>query len=667
MRNLLELLNDYVRLKEAEAVKAALATSNPLAARVLAVLDQEAGVVQHHHNQESTAHGVLATAQQQRWQRQAAAPAAEVQWVPQPPAAGAPHSQVEQRMGQAATYAGGAAARGGDAMAATPGRHRKGAPRKRQRCVELAAGTDRAAAGPDAAALPALPQFGGCSGEGAGWGSPLDLLNLQLDASALELLLDDGPLQVGKNRLLACRSMPISASAPQRRKRPCTCFPDHSSWQERQDVPARAPELHVLQAPFSHICSILMRAAATPLTVACAATNPSLPSSVLLQVAFAEHLAQHINTTGVADPQEVLAELPSDPVMAEVLQQVVRPGTASPQPPSVAATAPGRRAPSRGAGSWRVPHAGRWSQQAVDRQHAEALDQPVLPIVSPQLPLLRQQEDELQQEEAEQQHQKQEQRQQPEQQQEEERQQRLRYATVQQPRLSVQSQSQQADMATGEHEQAGRPEVQLPATKRAQQHTVQAPPDASEASAAGGRPASSEQAAACVQVPLVGAVSLVQSAQAPCLPCQPDELAVQGEPVMQGSAAAASKQTADCTQPAAKDEARAQTAASSAAASQQQAACAPAAAAEAPATRVGLNRPEHCQQEAADQVMSRQQHAYSLPGHGEASQRQVGSGRLALLAAWVRAEVAACGVKGSPAILDCTFADLQHAGTSGRF
>lgn len=234
VRNLLDLLNDYVRLKEAETARAALATANPLAARVLAALDEEAVLAA---GQQQCAQGAAAQAAAAAAQQRGQA-AAQAQGMSQPLGGGAPYVwQPQQGQQQAAAYTGGPAAEGGQAIGyaprhgapfvqpqhqaaaaaaggclpsqpqpATPGRHRKGAPRKRQRGADLPAGAGGAAAGPEAAPLPAVALFGGGGGDGAGWGSPLDLLNLPLDACGLELLLDDGPMQVGTPPVNAVRA-----------------------------------------------------------------------------------------------------------------------------------------------------------------------------------------------------------------------------------------------------------------------------------------------------------------------------------------------------------------------------------------------------------------------------------------------------------------------------
>ncbi|KAL4428581.1 hypothetical protein ABPG77_008893 [Micractinium sp. CCAP 211/92] len=444
VRNLLDLLNDYVKLKEAEAARAALAAINPLAARVLAALDEETALVaQQGQRNQGPAAQTAAAATQQRRQLEGQG-AVQVEGVPQPPSSAALYGQQHQQQHAAACAgcptAGGGRALGfarqqgvptaqpqqqaaaavaaagalpGQPQAATPGRHRKGAPRKRQRGAELPPAAGGATFRPEAPAFPAVALFGGGGGDGTGWGSPVDLLSLPLDASGLELLLDDGPMQL----------------------------------------------------------------------------------------AFAEHLAQCINTTGVMDPNDVLAELPADPVLAGVLQQVVRPGTASPGPPSPEAAAPGARAPSRGAGcSRRLPQPDRRSHQAVRAQRAEALDRPGLASVGLEAPRLRQQEQQLQQEHCWQ---------------------------GQQP---GKQQQQQAPPPVGDQEDEGMPDALSPAAEHAGQKAGRASPRVEAGGAAGGPPELLGQAAASVSAAMVGAESGAQAALAGRQPPSSAERASREEP-----------------------------------------------------------------------------------------------------------------------------------------
>lgn len=318
----------------------------------------------------------------------------------------------------------------------------------------------------------------------------------------------------------------------------------------------------------------------------CTRINPGV-LILLLQLAFAEHLAQHINTTGVINPGEVLAELPADPVMAGVLQQVVRPGTASPRPPTVATAAPGPRAPSRGAGcSRRLPQAGRRSQQGT--QQGEALVAPVLPIVSLEPPALQRQEQQQQE------------------------------------------QRQHAAPPADEQEDEGMPDALSPVADHAEQQAAQAYPRAEEAGAAGGQPAPSEQAAA--RMPAAGVVA-ESGAHAALTGRQPsragERVALEG-PAAMGSACTAPEQLPDSRQPGPADMVANTPAA---AASQQPAASEPAAASEAPAACMS---PRMASQqgpaEAAGQLLAGQQQAGSPSRHAEAAQRQVRwlQGRLCL-------------------------------------
>jgi hypothetical protein len=189
VRDLLDLLNDYVRLKEGEARRQALAGRSSLAARLLQALDEEAG---------EQAAAVTAAARAAAAQRQvaAAAAAAELEWAAGQGAAAAP------LLGPA--FVGDAPLQSGLApppqqqQLLTPGRQRKSAPRKRRRGLD-----SLSPAGGWEAAVVGEAGCGGsggaaqAAGEGAAWGSPIHLLDLPLDAEGLEALLDDGPLQVG--------------------------------------------------------------------------------------------------------------------------------------------------------------------------------------------------------------------------------------------------------------------------------------------------------------------------------------------------------------------------------------------------------------------------------------------------------------------------------------
>ena len=358
VRSLLELLNEYVRLKEIEARRLALAGRNPLARRLLDAVDLEAGQQQ----QAVTAEAAAAAAQQQ----QAAAAAAVVQQVQQPLHAFVPVQQSGGYvLGQPpahlhpldlAAAAPAAAGQQQQQHGGTPGRHRKGQPRKRQRLADgdaadaAAAAAAAAAEAADGLGPPGMGSgglFGDGGGSGAGWGSPMDILNQPLDAGGLEALLDDGPLQVGG----------ATGWVGQR----CVC----KMW-----VPLAADDGQPVPAWLLASC-LCGQCHLGPTLIALCSSAP------LAQKAFAEHLAQHINTTvfGVhapvaegeaaeaaaaaagavqaaaagaaeedggeaggegylehfmADPQMVLAELPADPEVLQVLQQVVRPSTASP-------------------------------------------------------------------------------------------------------------------------------------------------------------------------------------------------------------------------------------------------------------------------------------------------------------------------------------------------
>ncbi|PSC75609.1 hypothetical protein C2E20_1409 [Micractinium conductrix] len=221
VRNLRDLLNDYVRFKETEKRRAALAACNPLAGRIFELLDREAPTAQ-------AAVAAAAGAQQAAAQQAAAAAAANAQWLQmqQQQLQQQMHMQAAVQQQQQAVYAGfpaGQAAglaeeeglnggegmehdayaqapqqqqqqlgNGGAAHAVTPGRYRKGAPRKRRRAGDGATAAV-APAFPKVALFPGVNEAGGID---AGWGGPMDLLNLPMDASGLELLLDDGPLQL---------------------------------------------------------------------------------------------------------------------------------------------------------------------------------------------------------------------------------------------------------------------------------------------------------------------------------------------------------------------------------------------------------------------------------------------------------------------------------------
>ncbi|KAL4434389.1 hypothetical protein ABPG75_000830 [Micractinium tetrahymenae] len=586
VKNLLELLNDYVRLKETEAARVALAAASPLAARMLAALDAEAAVAtgqagQQQQQQQQHAQGAAAQAaagQPRQLQGQgASAQGAQAQWVPQPPVVGAQHAQQQQQrqqQEQAAAYAGAHVAEGGHAMgyesqivapfshqhqhaaapaaaggsmpgqhqAATPGRQRKGAPRKRWRGAEAAPGAGGAVTGPEAAGFPAVALFGGDGGAGAGWGSPLDLLNLPLDASGLELLLDDGPMQL----------------------------------------------------------------------------------------AFAEHLAQHINTTGVVDPQGVLAELPADPIMAEVLQQVVRPGTASPRPPSAAAAAPGPRAPSRGAGcSRRLQHAGRRSQQAAHVQQAGELMQPVLPIVSLEPPPLQQQEEELRQGPQQQQEQEQQEQQEQEQWQLQWQQEQQRLPTEQQR----EQQQREAPPPAEEQVDADMPDAQSPVAAQAAHDAARVPPavDApvAERPTAPLQPlpsnqrAASEQPAACeLGAPAEGVAAVAEAAGTVRQPPPAAEQACLAEPATVSAAGAAREQQAGSRQASRADTATGGAAAPSCAASEQPAAGAEATAAEMPATCVGSNPLMASQQQQLGSSAAAEPAGQPTPGQKQAAAEQ---------------------------------------------
>lgn len=208
MRSLLDLLNEYVQLKERSTRRLALAGRNPLAARLLAALDAEAGEQQGAVEAAAQAEQAAQAAQQQA---AVAAQQAQAQWLreqqagAQPPQAAMPHHFVP--LGQHAHFAAQAggqlyassAAAAGRQGAVTPGRQRKGAPRKRQRGAASPAG----GGGGAGAGFGLLGEVGEAGGSGSGWGSPTDLLNLQLDAEGLEALLDDGPLQVGRPAVCA--------------------------------------------------------------------------------------------------------------------------------------------------------------------------------------------------------------------------------------------------------------------------------------------------------------------------------------------------------------------------------------------------------------------------------------------------------------------------------
>ncbi|PRW59418.1 TSC22 domain family 1-like isoform X2 [Chlorella sorokiniana] len=296
VRSLLELLNDYVRLKEVEARRLALAGRNPLARRMLEALDLEAGQQQ----QVVTAEAAAAAAQQQ----QAAAAAAVVQQVQQPlhafvpvqPSGGYAFGQPPAHLHPLDLAAAAPAAAGQQQQqhGGTPGRHRKGQPRKRQRLGDGGA-ADAAAAAAAAAAADGLGHpgmgsgglFGDGGGSGAGWGSPLDILNQPLDAGGLEALLDDGPLQKAFAEHLAQH---INT----------TVFGVHA--------PAPAAQGEAAQE------------------AAAAAAGSAQPAAAAAEEDGGEGYLEHF----MADPQMVLAELPTDPEVLQVLQQVVRPSTASP-------------------------------------------------------------------------------------------------------------------------------------------------------------------------------------------------------------------------------------------------------------------------------------------------------------------------------------------------
>lgn len=202
MRTLLELLNDYVRLKEVEARRLALAGRNSLARRLLELLDLEAGQQQ----QAVTLEAAAAAAHQQ--QAAAAAVAQQVQQVQPLPAFVPVQQSGGNGFGQPAPHlhpldlaaAPGQQQHQQQQHGGTPGRHRKGQPRKRQRLSGGDAAAAAAAAAADGLGPPGMGSgglFGDGGGSGAGWGSPTDILNQPLDAVGLEALLDEGPLQVG--------------------------------------------------------------------------------------------------------------------------------------------------------------------------------------------------------------------------------------------------------------------------------------------------------------------------------------------------------------------------------------------------------------------------------------------------------------------------------------
>lgn len=168
VRDLHDLLNDYVRLKEQEGQRLALAARNPLAARMQQLMDWEGAQAQAQGGDAAYA-GLFGA--------HAAMPAAYAGMPQLAPLSGAA-ADGEPDDGDEEGQQG-----------ATPSRHRKGAPRKRRR------GADPAAA---------LGSAGMASLFGGGAWSPQDLLNLPLDASGLEALLDDGPLQVRCWRAAGC-------------------------------------------------------------------------------------------------------------------------------------------------------------------------------------------------------------------------------------------------------------------------------------------------------------------------------------------------------------------------------------------------------------------------------------------------------------------------------
>lgn len=206
VRDLLDLVQEYVGLKELEQRRLALAGRSTLAQRLLEAVDAEAAEQQAAITAAARAAVQESAAAAARQQEAAAAHHAQAQWLQEQQAAMAAAGQ-----GARPSHAGelrqhffapdSIAAAAAPNPQVTPTRQRKAPPRKRQRTSPGPPLGPNGSTGPPSqqdddglgAAGDALAA--GCGGGGS-WGSPLDLLSLQLDTEGLEALLDDGPLQV---------------------------------------------------------------------------------------------------------------------------------------------------------------------------------------------------------------------------------------------------------------------------------------------------------------------------------------------------------------------------------------------------------------------------------------------------------------------------------------
>ena len=217
VKNLGELLNEYVAVRERDARRQALAASSAVAQSLYSLLDFHAGLPAPQtlppifYTQPVVAQGAQQPTQQQ--QQRAAAGGGPPPMIPVQAADLSYPTQPAQHHGEAA-----AAAAAGQQ---TPGRHahRKGAPRKRRKLedgvdlhagsaaggaggLEFGGGGGEQLAGPGAAevaaAVAAAGAGGGSGGSGGAFG--LDLLNMPLDEEGLLSLLCDDDLQVRGGR-----------------------------------------------------------------------------------------------------------------------------------------------------------------------------------------------------------------------------------------------------------------------------------------------------------------------------------------------------------------------------------------------------------------------------------------------------------------------------------
>ena len=210
VKNLTDLLNEYVFIKERESRRQQLYRANPLAASLTLLLDQYAELPAD----QALPHAPYMQQQQQQRQQQQPVPG---RYATQQAGAGVAHHpqpqqqpvmmhgagyqlQHQQHVGYRQQH---------QQQPLSPGRQgpRKGAPRKRRALED----STLAAAAPGAATAASLDPagfevaMGGCGATGwaaglggvggMGGGQAADLLNMQMDEDALAALLEDGDLQ----------------------------------------------------------------------------------------------------------------------------------------------------------------------------------------------------------------------------------------------------------------------------------------------------------------------------------------------------------------------------------------------------------------------------------------------------------------------------------------